>query len=158
MSVRGNWRYGRAWKRLTTLYGPSTAPPPPRITQPSVTSRHVVSRPRVRAVALPDTGPAGTIQPDIQNINDTDQGPVHGTCVWLCLLCLGVQTGNDVRESGRGTRGMTSHCCVWLCLRWLKFFRHRDTGTKVAFFGAFVTICARRLCPESWRGEGTRCG
>ena len=80
--------------------------------------------------------------------------PVHSTCVWLCLLCLGVQTGNDVSESGRGMRGMTSHCCVWLCLRWLKFFRHRDTGTKVVYFGAFDTICARRLCPESCRGEG----
>ena len=29
MSVRGNWRYDRVWKRFTTLYGPSTAPPPP---------------------------------------------------------------------------------------------------------------------------------
>ena len=92
------------------------------------------------------------------DLTAVNKSPVHGTCVWLCVLCLGVQTGNDVRESGRRTMGMTPHCYVWLCLRWLKIFRHRDTGTKVVYFGAFVTICARRLCPESWRGEGTRCG
>ena len=96
-------------------------------------------------------GDGGDVFPPVQS-------PVHGTCVWLCILCLGVQTGNDVRESGRGTRGMTSHCCVWLCLRWLKFFRHRDTGTKVVYFGAFVTIGARRLCSGSCREEGTRSG
>ena len=50
---------------------------------------------------------------------------------------------------------MTSHCCVWLCDRWLKNFRHRDTGAKVVYFGAFVTIGARRFCPEygSERGQ-----
>ena len=38
--------------------------------------------------------------------------PVHGTCVWLCVLWFGVQTGNDVRENRDGARGVTAHCCV----------------------------------------------
>ena len=84
-----------------------------------------------------------------------DQGPVHGSYIWLCIPCLHVQTGNDVRESGHGTMSMTSHCCVWLCDRWLKDFRHRDTGAKLVYFGALATISARSVCPESWRGEGT---
>ena len=67
--------------------------------------------------------------------------PVHGTCVWLCILCLGIQTGNDVMESGQGTMDMTSHCCFWLCDRWLKKFqtpRHRRENH------AFWRICYDR--------------
>ena len=41
--------------------------------------------------------------------HQTFQSPVHGTCVWLCILRFGVQTGNDVRESGCGMMGMMSH-------------------------------------------------
>ena len=52
--------------------------------------------------------------------------------------------------------GMTTHCCGFLCDGRLKNFRHRTAGTKVVYFGAFVTIGARRLCPESWLGERTR--
>ena len=58
------------------------------------------------------------------------QGPVRGTCVWRCVLRLGTQTGDDVRESGKGTMGMTSHCSVWLCDRRLKNSRHRTAETK----------------------------
>ena len=88
-------------------------------------------------------------------------------CVWwlffllyckigdLCILWFGVQTGNDVRESGDGATSMTSHCCVWLCDRWLKNSRHQTSGAKVVHFGAFVTVGARRFCPESWLGKGT---
>ena len=95
---------------------------------------------------------------NISAVSCWNKSPVRGTCVWLCILCLGIQTGNDVRESGRVMRVMTSHCCVWLCLLWLKISKHRDRVTKLVYFGAFVTIGARRLCPGSWRGEETRCG
>ena len=88
-------------------------------------------------------------------IRATDQSPVHGTCVWLRFLRFGVQKGNDLRESRHGVMDSTAHCCGWLCDRRLKNSERRISGSKVEYLGAFVTIGARRLHPDSWLGEGT---
>ena len=59
------------------------------------------------------------------------QGSVRGTFIWLRFERFGVQTGNDVRESGHEAMDMTSHCCGWLGDRRLKNSRRRTAGAKV---------------------------